>query len=163
MTVLIYKTTTNRGFTLVEMMVVLTVVALLASVAIPMAEIGVRRTKEESLKQSLRQIRQAIDEFKAATDQGRIGLASNLNGYPENLAQLVEGVEDKRSPTRAKIYFLRQLPRDPFADALIPAEQTWALRSYESPPNSPKAGADVYDIKSLSGEIGLNGRPYNTW
>ena len=151
------------GFTLIEMMVVLSVVALLASVAIPMAEIGVRRTKEESLRTSLRQIRQAIDEFKAAADQGRISLGSNQSGYPESLNSLVDGVEDKRSPTRAKMYFLRQLPRDPFADVQLEASETWALRSYESPPNAPKPGVDVYDIKSQSTEIGLNGKAYNTW
>jgi general secretion pathway protein G len=151
------------GFTLIEMMVVLSVVALLASVAIPMAEIGVRRTKEESLRTSLRQIRQAIDEFKAVADQGRISLGSNQSGYPESLNSLVDGVEDKRSPTRAKIYFLRHLPRDPFADVQLEASETWALRSYESPPNAPKPGVDVYDIKSQSTEIGLNGKAYNTW
>jgi general secretion pathway protein G len=128
-----------------------------------MAEIGVRRTKEETLRSSLRQIRKAIDEFKAMADQGRISLGSNQSGYPENLNVLVDGVEDKRSPTRAKLYFLRQLPRDPFADSQLEPAQTWALRSYESPPSAPKAGVDVYDVKSLSTEIGLNGMAYNTW
>jgi general secretion pathway protein G len=151
------------GFTLIEMMVVLSVVALLATVAIPMAEISVRRTKEEELKTALRQIRRAIDDFKAASDQGRISLSSNVSGYPDSLATLVEGVEDQRNPTRAKIYFLRQVPRDPFADIELAADKTWTIRSYESPANAPKSGADVYDVKSAAPMIGLNGRAYNTW
>jgi general secretion pathway protein G len=153
----------RSGFTLIEMMVVLSIVALLATVAIPMAEIAVRRTKEEELKTALRQIRRALDEFKTAADQGRIVLANNVSGYPESLGSLVEGVEDQRSPTRAKLYFLRQVPRDPFADPQLPPEKTWTLRSYESPSTAPKAGADVYDVKSSVPLIGLNGRAYNTW
>jgi general secretion pathway protein G len=151
------------GFSLIEMMVVLSVVALLAIVAVPLAEVTARRSKEEELKVALRQIRKAIDDYKEAVDQGRINVGSNISGYPESLDMLVTGVEDQRSPTRAKIYFLRSLPRDPFADSqLIPAD-TWAPRTYESSAIAPRAGNDVYDIRSRSTQQGLNGRPYSSW
>jgi general secretion pathway protein G len=73
-------------------------------------------------------------------------------------------VEDQRSPKKTKIYFLRRLPREPMhPDASLPAAQTWGLRSYDSAPDEPREGRDVFDIYSLSKRVGLNGIEYSQW
>jgi len=76
---------------------------------------------------------------------------------------LTGGVADITSPRGDKIYFLRSLPRDPFADPQMSPEDTWAVRSYQSPPEKPEPGKDVFDVKSRSTEIGTNGVPYSRW
>ena len=97
-------------------------------------------------------------------DEGRIKTSADETGYPKSLQSLVDGVEDIKSPTKAKIYFLRRIPRDPMnQDSQIPASDTWGKRSYESPPDDPQEGDDVYDVYSLSRQTGLNGVPYREW
>jgi general secretion pathway protein G len=146
-----------RGFTLIELLITVTILALLASVALPLAEVAVQRGKEKELRQSLRDIREAIDAWKRAADDGRIEKAADASGYPPSLAALVEGAEDKRKTDGAKLYFLRRLPRDPLSG------EDWGLRSYASPADSPQPGKDVYDVYSRSDETGLNGVPYRQW
>ncbi len=91
-------------------------------------------------------------------------MKADASGYPPNLKVLVDGVTDITDPKGSKkIYFLRRLPRDPFGDGAAVPEDTWGLRSYESPPTEPKPGKDVYDVRSLSSEKGLNGVPYAEW
>jgi general secretion pathway protein G len=154
----------SRGFTLVELMVTVAIVALLASIGLPLAELAVRRQKEQALHGALREIRTAIDAYKLAADQGRVRKGAEQSGYPESLDALVQGVEDARSPGKEKIYFLRRLPRDPlFPDAQARAADTWGKRSYASPPDAPREGADVYDVYSLDPGAGLNGVPYKDW
>jgi general secretion pathway protein G len=154
----------SRGFTLIELMVTVAIVALLASIGLPLAELGVRRQKEQALHGALREIRTAIDAYKLAVDQGRIRRSADQSGYPESLDALVAGVEDARSPKQEKIYFLRRLPRDPlFPDAEARAAATWGKRSYASPPDAPREGADVFDVYSLAPGAGLNGVPYKDW
>lgn len=153
-----------RGFTFVELMVTLAIVAVLASIAFPMVELTVQRQKEKELRSALRQIRGALDAFKEAGDDGRIVRRAGESGYPASLKLLVDGIEDAKDPTRRKIYFLRRIPRDPmFSDRLAPAEGTWAIRSYESPPDQPRPGNDVFDVRSKSEKLGLNGVPYREW
>ncbi len=153
-----------RGFTLVELMVTVAIVALLASIGLPLAELAVRRQKEQALHGALREIRTAIDAYKLASDQGRIRKSAEQSGYPDSLDALVLGVEDARSPGKEKIYFLRRLPRDPlFPDARARAADTWGKRSYASPPDAPREGADVYDVYSLDPGAGLNGVAYKDW
>lgn len=153
-----------RGFTLVELLVTVTIVAVLASIALPFAELAVRRQKEQAMHDALRQIRTAIDAYKLAVDQGRIIKSADQSGYPESLETLAQGVEDARSPTKAMIYFLRRVPRDPlFPEAAENPADTWGKRSYASPPDAPREGGDVYDVYSLAPGAGLNGVAYKDW
>lgn len=153
-----------RGFTLVELMVTLAIVGLLATIVLPVAEVAVQRQKEQELRLALREIRVAIDAYKRAGDEGRIVNSAGSSGYPRDLAILVSGVVDARSPKGGKIYFLRQIPRDPtFPDPQTKPDETWGMRAYSSEADDPRAGDDVYDVFSLSDEVGLNGVPYENW
>lgn len=152
------------GFTLIELMVTLLIVGILASVALPLSEVAVQRSKEQELKASLRQIREALDAYKQASDEGRIGKSANESGYPKSLQVLVEGVDDIKDPRKRKIYFLRQLPRDPMSpDSSIPPQDAWGKRSYLSAHDNPQEGDDVFDVYSLAKGEGLNGVPYREW
>lgn len=154
----------SKGYSLIELMVVLAIMATLASIGMPLAELAKQRNKEEELRRSLRTIRTALDRYKQLVDLGKIERASDGSGYPPTLAVLTEGVTDISSPRGRKIYLLRQLPRDPFAQGeSLDAGATWALRSYESPPGDPRPGKDVFDVRSSSPLVGLNGIPYREW
>jgi general secretion pathway protein G len=154
----------EAGFTLIELMVTAAIVAVMATVALPLAELTVKRSRENELRAALREIRGAIDAYKQAVDDGRVPRKSGDSGYPPSLERLVEGVDDARSPKQAKIFFLRRLPRDPLhADTRLPAAQTWGKRSYDSPPDAPREGKDVYDVHSLSDAEGMNRIPYRLW
>lgn len=151
------------GFTLIELVITVAIVAILASAAVPLTQLAVQRGKEQELRSALRQIREAIDVYKQAADEGRIEKEADASGYPPALADLVNGVEDIKKPDKPKIYFLRRLPRDPFAADDVKAEDTWGLRAYASPPDDPKEGDDVFDVYSLAEGEGLNGVPYRKW
>jgi general secretion pathway protein G len=151
------------GFTLIELVVALAVLALLAQSAAALSSLAARRTQEQELRTALRQIRSALDEHKALADAGRIARAADASGYPRRLMDLVEGVPDLRSARGERIVLLRRLPRDPLADRSLPAEATWGLRSADSPWNDPRPGRDVFDVYSLHPGSGLDGRPYRSW
>jgi len=155
---------TSAGFTLIELVITVAIVAILASVAMPLNELVLKRAKEQDLRRALRDIREAIDTYKQLADEGRIEKKVGESGYPRNLLQLVEGVEDKKDPKKARIYLLRRLPPDPFAaDSWTAPAETWGLRSYASPPDDPSEGDDVFDVFSRSEKLGINGRPYKEW
>jgi general secretion pathway protein G len=147
----------DSGFTLIELLIVVAIVALLATVAAPLAELTYQRGKEQELRHALREIREAIDAYKRASDDGKIERKADASGFPPSLKVLVEGVPDKTTPDETKIYFLRRIPRDPLSG------EDWGLRSYASPADDPQPGKDVYDVYSLSDEVGLNRVPYREW
>jgi general secretion pathway protein G len=154
----------HRGFSLIELLVVLAIMSVLASIGMPLAELAHRRAQEEELHRSLREIRSALDAYKHLVDIGRIASPAGSSGYPPSLDVLVDGVTDAQSPKGAKIYLLRTLPRDPMAPAgIAKAADTWGLRSYASPPDDPQPGADVFDVFSKATGTGLDGTPYRQW
>jgi len=152
------------GFTLIELLVALAILGLLATLVIPVSQVTVQRRQEQELRGALHDIRNAIDAYKRAFDDGRIQKETGVSGYPKSLDLLAEGVQDQRNPKHAKMYFLRRVPRDPFnGDANLTASQTWGKRSYASDADSPQEGEDVYDVYSTSDKHGLNDVPYNKW
>lgn len=155
---------TQAGFSLVELLVVVTIVAILASIGMPLTELAHKRTQEEELRQALREIRSALDAYRKAMDTGHIVRSADSSGYPPSLNSLVDGVVDAQSPRDNKLYFLRRVPRDPFAPVEVAnAADNWGLRSYESSAEAPQAGRDVYDVYSKSQAVGMNGVPYRKW
>ena len=147
-----------RGFTLIELLVTVAIVAILASAARPLSELNVKRAKELELRRALREIREGLDAYRQASEDGRIERGTGNSGYPPSLDVLVQGTPDRRNPKAQRMYFLRRIPRDP----MTPDGQ-WGLRSYASPPESPAEGDDVYDVYTRSDGTGINGKPYREW
>jgi len=153
-----------RGFTLIELVITLAIIGLLATAAMPLAQLVAQREKEADLRTALRDIHTAIDAYRVAAQTGHIKQELGASGYPPDLKSLYAGVEDVSSEKKVNLYFLRRVPRDPFfPDANVAAEETWGLRSYQSPPEDPQPGDDVFDVYSQSGSKGLNGIPYREW
>ena len=154
----------SGGFTLIELVITVAIVAVLASAVMPLNELVHQRAKEQDLRRALREVRAAIDAYKQASDEGRILKRVGESGFPKKLEELVEGVEDQKSPKKEKMYFLRRMPRDPFSvDSEKLAADTWGKRAYASPPDEPRDGEDVFDIFTLATGKGINGRPYKEW
>lgn len=154
----------QHGFTFIEVVTTLAIIAVLTSVCLPLAELSAQRQKEHELRIALRQIRDALDEYRKAGDEGRIVRRMDDSGYPRSLDVLVDGVEDAKSPKGSRIYFLRRIPRDPLSgDPSVPADRTWGKRSYSSAPDAPREGDDVFDVYSLGAGTGLNGVRYREW
>ena len=162
----------SRGFTLVEMVVVVAIVGILAAAAQPLLALATRRQQELTLRQNLRSLRGAIDAYKAAASEGRITVPAGASGYPPTLDVLVAGVTVSASgaapgtasgTAATQVYFLRRMPRNPMADAALPDAQTWALRSYDSPPEAPRPGRDVFDVYVDSDQRGLDGSAVREW
>lgn len=158
------QTWPHGGFTLIELVVTVAIVAVLSMAALPMAELTVKRGKEQDLQTALRQIRGALDAYRQAVEEGHILAKVGSSGYPATLEELVMGVDDASSPVPRKIYFLRRLPRDPFSsDPHQPPTDTWGIRSYASSANEPQPGEDVFDVYSMAPGVGINGIPYREW
>lgn len=151
-----------RGFSMIELMAVLAILAVLVWASMPLAEATRERERERDLQRGLWQIRDAIDAYKRMSDNSGVPRPPEQSGYPPTLAALVEGVPDPKAGNRL-VYFLRSIPRDPFAPPELPADQTWGLRSFQSPAAAPAPGADVYDVYSRATGTGLNGVPFRAW
>lgn len=148
----------QAGFTLAELVTVAAVMAILALVTLPVAKFTAKRSKEADLRQALRQMRSAIDEYKRYSDVGMIPVDLGTDGYPKKLEVLVEGVEVVGQVDK-KLKLLRRVPVDP-----LTGKDEWGFRSYQDPPDSTSwGGEDVYDVYSLSRGVGLNGVPYRKW
>ncbi|GAB3244534.1 type II secretion system protein [Chitinimonas naiadis] len=155
----------HRGFTLIELMVTLAILAVLAMLVVPSAQVAIQRVKEQDLKLALREIRGALDAYKRAFDSGRIQRDQGASGYPASLMVLVDGVPDQLDPKGGKLYFLRRIPTDPWCAASEQQglDQCWGKRSYASTADEPQEGVDVYDVYSRAEGVGLNGLPYRRW
>jgi general secretion pathway protein G len=152
------------GYTLVELLVVLAMMGVLASVAMPAAQAVVQRDRERELRRALWEIRDAIDAWRRACAQGAIVMPDGALPFPPSLSALAELQPDQRAERNGHVLrFLRRVPRDPFAAPGQSAEQTWAQRSYRSEANRPEPGSEVYDVHSRYGGLGLNGVPISTW
>lgn len=150
----------QRGFSLIELLVVMGILGVLAAMVLPLAEVSVQRDKERELKRALWEIRDAIDAYKRAADASGTSAPGDMH-YPPSLESLAAGYADAKSGRT--LYFLRRIPRDPFAPAELPAAKTWGLRSYQSSAEKPEAGPDVFDVFSRSDRVGLNGVPLKDW
>lgn len=153
----------GRGFTMIELLVVMAILGVLAAAVMPLGQTLVTAQKERDLRLALQEIRSALDEHKRVMDQAA-ATATGGSGYPAGLAALAVGTPDPRPQSLGRtLYFLRAVPRDPFADPKLPADQTWRLRSYASAPDRPAPGADVYDVHSSSDAKALDGSLYVQW
>jgi general secretion pathway protein G len=152
----------GRGLTYIELLVALSVIAVLASVALPLARWTQKRRDEARLKTSLKIMRVAIDQYKKYSDEGQIQQKDvEQLGFPRTLDELAEGVEvgDPQSPERKKLKFLARIPVDPFT-----GEATWGMRSYQDDWDSRSwGGENVYDVYSLSRGVALDGTEYQDW
>ncbi|WP_434745174.1 type II secretion system protein [Candidatus Pantoea rara] len=155
----------QRGFTLIEMMVTLAILATLAAAATPLIHRFHQQQQEAELRESLRTLRTAIDAWYQAGKDGKIEKKASESGYPPALKQLTEGAIDITNPNGNRLYFLRRIPRDPMCDCPgRRAEDTWRLRASTQPPGDFSGGGkDVFDVSSSSTGSGLNGVPYAQW
>ncbi len=156
----------NRGLTLIELLVTLLILSVLAAVALPYAEIGVRREKEFELRHSLREVRNAIDAFHEDWKNGEVSRTAegvSEDGFPRTLDILVEGV-DTGDAKGTKRRYLRRIPRDPFADQSKKLAEQWVLRGYQDELDQMRwGGKDVFDFHSAYEGEALDGTHYKDW
>jgi general secretion pathway protein G len=152
----------ERGYTFVELLVVTTILLILASAVMPLAQVTARRTRETELRRDLREIRTAIDKFKDAVDQGRIAtsdLEPGNEGYPPDLDTLVDGISAANDASGRKLKFLRRIPIDPMTNST-----EWGLRSYQDRADSTSwGGQNVFDVYTKADGKGLDGTRYQDW
>ena len=151
----------ERGFTFIEMIVVTTILLVLASTVMPLAQVTMQRQREAELHRALREMRTALDKFKDAVDQGLIPsteLEPANEGYPPDLETLVDGVSVANDASGRKLKFLRRIPVDPMT------KDEWGLRSYQDDPDSKSwGGQNVFDVYTKSEGTALDGTKYRDW
>lgn len=148
----------STGFSLIELIITITVIAVIAGVAVPLTRNAIVRQKEVELRRALREMRVAIDRYKEASDLGLIEVTVGTEGYPESLEILVEGVEQVND-VEIRLRFLRKIPVDPITDST-----DWGLRSYQDEPDARSwGGENVFDVYSQSDAAALDGTRYSDW
>ncbi len=148
----------QAGYTLAELVMVAAILASLSLLAMPVVKYTTQRSKEMELRQDLREMRGAIDEYKRYSDLGLLPVDLGTEGYPKDLASLVKGIALVGQVDKKK-KFLRRIPVDP-----LTGKAEWGLRSYQDEPDAKETGGeDVYDVYSLASGVGLNGIAYRDW
>jgi len=155
-------TSQRKGFTLIEMLVTLAILAIMAGAIMPLTKVAIKREKEIELRRNLRLMREAIDDYKRLADEKKIKVEEDTEGYPPDLETLVKGVEvqekGKKSTTKM-LKFLRRILKDPMTNSFA-----WGLRSYQDDPDSDIWGEEnVYDIYTKSQATALDGTKYKDW
>ena len=150
--------TSQVGLTLIELIFTVAIVCILSMAALPLARVTIQREKEVELRRNLREIREAIDRYKDASDRGFVELKFGSEGYPPDMETLVKGVAQLNAVDK-KLKFLRRIPRDPMT-----GNTEWGLRSSQDSPDSKSfGGQNVYDIFSKSTGTALDGSKYADW
>jgi general secretion pathway protein G len=154
----VFQRRREAGFTLAELVMVAAILTILATVTLPVAKFTAKRSKEADLRQALRQMRSAVDEYKRYSEAGLIPVDLGTEGYPKKLDVLVEGVAIVGQVDK-KLKLLRRIPVDPMT-----GKDEWGLRSYQDAFDATSwGGENVYDVYSESRGVGLNGVPYQKW
>ena len=145
----------EHGFSLVELIIALTIMSILAGAAIPIARVRVKRDKERELRRDLWEMRDAIDRYKDAADRGAFQTKVGSDNYPPDLETLVNGVDVQGK----KVRFLRRIPVDPMT-----GKAEWGLRSDQDEPESTSwGGQNVFDIYTNSQGTAIDGTKYADW
>jgi len=146
----------SQGVTLLELVIVITIILLLMGAAVPVAKLSVKRQKETDLRRDLYEMRSAIDRYKDAADKNAFQVKLGTEGYPPDMDTLVNGVEAQGGK---KIRFLRRIPIDPMT-----GNKDWGMRSMQDDPTSDSwGGQNVFDVYSKANGTGLNGTKYKDW
>ena len=149
---------TRRGFTLIELLATVTIMGILVAMAIPMARNSIKREREAELRIALREMRVAIDKYKQASDEGKIEVPTDTEGYPQTLDALVDGVQ-LLGQAGKNLKLLRKIPIDPMTNST-----DWGMRSYQDETNSQSwGGQNVFDVYSKSEGIAFDGTRYRDW
>ena len=145
----------QRGFTIVELIVAVTILTILSAAALPLVRVRVQREREVELRRDLWEMRDAIDRYKDAADRGAFQTKLGSEGYPPDLDTLVNGVDVNGK----KVRFLRHIPIDPMT-----GKTEWGLRSVQDEPDSQSwGGQDVFDVYTKSEGTALDGSKYKDW
>src|SRR5262245_13711405 len=148
----------NAGFTLIELILTVTIIAILVGMAVPLTRNAVKREREIELHEALHEMREAIDKYKEMADRGQIQVTLNTEGYPAKLEDLVEGVPVVGGVDK-KLKLLRRIPRDPMTNST-----EWGMRSYQDDPKSMSwGGQNVFDVYTKFDGTALDGTKYNEW
>lgn len=149
------RSRTQRGLTLVELIAAVTIMAILAAAAVPIARTAIKREKERELRRALWEMRDAIDRYKEIADRGAIQIKLGSEGYPPDLETLVNGVDVQGK----KIRFLRRIPKDPMTNST-----EWGMRSMQDDPDTKSwGGQNVFDVFTKSEDTALDGSKYSEW
>ena len=145
----------QRGFSLVELIIAITIMSILAGAAVPLVRVRVRRDKERELRRDLWEMRDAIDRYKDAADRGAFQIKVGTDGYPPDLETMVNGVDVQGK----KVRFLRRIPVDPMT-----GKAEWGLRSNQDEPDSTSwGGQNVFDVYTQSQGTAIDGTKYADW
>jgi general secretion pathway protein G len=146
----------SNGVTLLELIIVITVILVLMGAAVPVVRLSVKRARETELRRDLWEMRTAIDRYKDAADKNTFQQKLDSQGYPPDLDTLVNGVEITGGK---KLRFLRRIPVDPMTGS-----KDWGLRSMQDDPTSDSwGGQNVFDVYTKSNATGLNSTKYSDW